>query len=200
MTKKSSPEWINKWNLINSPFKDSALRSSPRWPSNQTWWTTTNQTRLPVDWATSCATTLGCVSPRSWTATARQTATTDRTSGTAATVQPTCSGTRSTARTLRPSRTIFPGALVVSTWKKQSQQSKDTQSLIDCLDFSFADYPLLNSTCQCKLYEIHCQFKGFVRVPVPLPGANITLLDLSGNQYPQLSRTFLSELPSAEKM
>lgn len=80
-----------------------------------------------------------------------------------------------------------------------SPATGDTLTVIDCLDFSLADYPLLNSTCQCKLHEIHCQFKNFGRIPT-LPGANITLLDLSGNHYPQLNNVFLQALPSAEKM
>lgn len=67
-------------------------------------------------------------------------------------------------------------------------------------DFSSSDFPLLNSTCQCKLNEVHCQFKNFERIPTPLPGANITLLDLSGNHFPELGDAFLQTLPSAEKM
>ncbi|XP_055710983.1 relaxin receptor 2 isoform X2 [Phlebotomus papatasi] len=67
-------------------------------------------------------------------------------------------------------------------------------------DYSFLEYPDLNSTCKCKLKEVHCQFQGLTRIPSPLPSSGISLLELSGNRFATLDSAFLENLPPSQKL
>lgn len=68
------------------------------------------------------------------------------------------------------------------------------------LDFNLSEYPILNSTCRCKVREIHCQFKNLVNIPTTLPEKGLSVLDLSGNHFPMLNNLFLASVPSAQKL
>uniref|UniRef100_A0A1B0CEJ5 Uncharacterized protein n=1 Tax=Lutzomyia longipalpis TaxID=7200 RepID=A0A1B0CEJ5_LUTLO len=66
-------------------------------------------------------------------------------------------------------------------------------------DYSFLEYPDLNSTCKCKMKEVHCQFQGLTTIPPTLPVHGISLLELTGNRFLTLDDIFLENLPPSQK-
>uniref|UniRef100_A0A7G3AZ36 Putative relaxin receptor 2 n=1 Tax=Lutzomyia longipalpis TaxID=7200 RepID=A0A7G3AZ36_LUTLO len=67
-------------------------------------------------------------------------------------------------------------------------------------DYSFLEYPDLNSTCKCKMKEVHCQFQGLTTIPPTLPVHGISLLELTGNRFLTLDDIFLENLPPSQKL
>ncbi|XP_073815038.1 leucine-rich repeat-containing G protein-coupled receptor 4 [Musca autumnalis] len=60
------------------------------------------------------------------------------------------------------------------------------------------DWNSQNSSCLCRGYDILCRFQDLTEIPLQLPTNGITMLDLTGNSFTNISSTFMENLPMTE--
>ncbi|KAL9884339.1 uncharacterized protein ACN427_011218 [Glossina fuscipes fuscipes] len=57
-----------------------------------------------------------------------------------------------------------------------------------------------NLSCPCRGSELLCRFQQLSAIPINLPARDITMLDLTGNNFTSLSASFLDNLPITETL
>ncbi|XP_058983957.1 relaxin receptor 2 [Musca domestica] len=60
------------------------------------------------------------------------------------------------------------------------------------------DWNLINASCLCRGYDILCRFQELTEIPLQLPKDGIEMLDLTGNNFPNISSSFMENLPMTE--